>query len=147
MKSHEKLKNRIRQILKRNRGISIEEYIRELNLYLTGWANYFHLGLYKGRSASIDGWIRHKIRTILWKQWKTTKMRVRMQRKFATAKYTYSNSRLGPYRVAKQQLHFSLKDEVLREHFGFYGIVDNLLGIRNKKSKSDMHYQLTLFEL
>lgn len=36
-KSYIKFKNRIRQILKRNRGISIEEHIGELNLYLSGW--------------------------------------------------------------------------------------------------------------
>ncbi len=147
MKSQERFRNKVRQILKRNRGISIEDYIQQLNTYLAGWTNYFHMGLYKTKSNKIDGWIRHKIRTILWKQWKTTKMRVKMQRKYATFKCICRNSRLGPYRVARRELHFSLKDEVLDNNFGYRGVLNNLETIRNKKSKLDMHYQLTLFEL
>lgn len=95
----------------------------------------------------IDGWIKHKIRTILWKQWKTTKMRIRMQRKYAKRKITFANSRLGPYRTAKRQLHFSITDKVLREDFKLSGIIDNLEIIRNKKRELDLHCQLTLFKL
>lgn len=95
----------------------------------------------------MDSWIRHKLRTILWKQWKTTKMRIKMQRKYARNKTICRSSRLGPYRVAYKELHFSLKDEVLREEFNFMGTYDNLEKIRNKKSKLNMHCQLTLFEL
>lgn len=121
--------------------------MNELKLFLTGWTNYFQLGLYKSRCETIDSWIRHKIRIILWKHWKTTKQRVKMQRKHSKVRQKWANSRLGPTRVAKRELNFTLRDEVLTTEYNFIGLNDILKGIMNKKSKSDMHSQLTLFEL
>jgi RNA-directed DNA polymerase len=42
-RSLERVKRRIREITRRNRGVSLERMIRELNSYLTGWVTYFSL--------------------------------------------------------------------------------------------------------
>jgi len=39
--------------------------------------NYFRLAEVKGIFEELDGWIRRKLRCILWRQWKKTKTRVR----------------------------------------------------------------------
>ena len=37
---------------------------------LRGWANYFRLSEVKGVFEELDGWIRRKLRCIIWRQWK-----------------------------------------------------------------------------
>lgn len=44
--------------------------IEDLNPRLRGWVSYFRLTAVKGVLEELDGWIRHKLRTRLWRQWK-----------------------------------------------------------------------------
>ncbi|MFZ5594779.1 MAG: group II intron maturase-specific domain-containing protein, partial [Pseudomonadota bacterium] len=37
---------------------------------LCGWMAYFKLTETKKALEELDGWIRHKLRCILWRQWK-----------------------------------------------------------------------------
>lgn len=71
--SLKRAKERVRQITRRNRGISLGRMIQELNEFLTGWATYFRLA--EGRSAlnKLDGWIRRKLRCVRLKQRKRSK--------------------------------------------------------------------------
>ena len=46
-KKTEKFEQRIREITKRNRGVSAERMISELNSYLRGWINYYARGYFK----------------------------------------------------------------------------------------------------
>jgi RNA-directed DNA polymerase len=66
-------KKRIRQITRRNRGISLERMIGELNSYLTGWVTYFRYAACKSHLRRLDEWIRRKLRCIRLKQRKRTK--------------------------------------------------------------------------
>lgn len=62
-----RIKDRIRQLTKRNRGISLEDMIKGLNQTLIGWANYFRYTL-PSQLKSLDGWIRRKVRCYRLKQ-------------------------------------------------------------------------------
>jgi group II intron reverse transcriptase/maturase len=42
-KAEKRMKHRVKQITRRSRGVSLEQVIQELNLYLRGWFGYFHL--------------------------------------------------------------------------------------------------------
>ena len=44
---------------------------------LRGWAAYFKLTETKRALEELDGWIRHKLRCILWRQWKRPYTRAR----------------------------------------------------------------------
>ena len=57
-------------VLKGARGRSLTYTIVELNPVLRGWAAYFKLTETKQALEDTDGWIRHKLRCILWRQWK-----------------------------------------------------------------------------
>ena len=68
--SYQRLEKRIREVLKGARGRSLSWTIGELNPVLRGWAGYFKLAQSKRGLEELDGWIRHKLRCILWRQWK-----------------------------------------------------------------------------
>ena len=68
-KSVEKLKDRVKEITRRNRGVNFEEVIRELNLVIVGWSNYFRLAnSWLSTIRDLDGWIRRKLRCYRLKQ-------------------------------------------------------------------------------
>jgi RNA-directed DNA polymerase len=60
--SIKRIKEKIRQTTKRNRGCSIEKVIKELNQSLRGWLNYFRLCENARTLRSLDSWCRRKLR-------------------------------------------------------------------------------------
>jgi len=62
--------DKIRGVLKGARGRSLTKVIDELNPILRGWMAYFKLTETKRVLEELDGWIRRKLRCILWRQWK-----------------------------------------------------------------------------
>jgi RNA-directed DNA polymerase len=68
--SLKRLEDKIREVLKGARGRSVRRTIEELNPVLRGWAAYFKLTETKRALEEIDGWLRRKLRCILWRQWK-----------------------------------------------------------------------------
>jgi group II intron reverse transcriptase/maturase len=75
--SLQRLERRVRAVLKGARGRRLSHTIRELNPILRGWAAYFQLAETKRALETLDGWIRHKLRCILWRQWKRPYTRAR----------------------------------------------------------------------
>ena len=68
--SLKRLEDKIREVLKGARGRSLTKVIDELNPILRGWMAYFKLTETKRVLEKLDGWIRRKLRCILWRQWK-----------------------------------------------------------------------------
>ncbi len=68
--SLKRLEDKIRGVLKGARGRSLTTVITELNPILRGWMAYFKLTETKQVLEEMDGWIRRKLRCILWRQWK-----------------------------------------------------------------------------
>lgn len=62
--------DKIRGVLKGARGRSLTKVIAELNPILRGWAAYYKLTETKQALEEMDGWIRRKLRCMLWRQWK-----------------------------------------------------------------------------
>ncbi len=75
--SLKRLEGKIRGVLKGARGRSLTSVIAELNLILDGWMAYFRLTETKKALEELDGWLRHKLRCILWRQWKRPYTRAR----------------------------------------------------------------------
>ena len=76
-KSVAKMKDKIREMTKRNNGWGNEYRAMKLTQFVRGWVNYFLLADMKGLLRETDEWLRHKIRTIYWKQWKKVKTKFR----------------------------------------------------------------------
>jgi group II intron reverse transcriptase/maturase len=68
-----RLKTKLREILRRGRGRNIGRQIEEeLTPLLRGWMNYFRMAEVKGIFEELDGWIRRKLRCVIWRQWRRT---------------------------------------------------------------------------
>ena len=63
--------------MRKARGRSLARTIDELNLVLRGWAAYFKLATSERPLERIDGWVRRKLRCVLWRQWKRVFTRAR----------------------------------------------------------------------
>ena len=68
--SLKRLKDRVREIVVGNASRNLAGTISELNPALRGWMSYFRLTEVKGVLQDLDGWIRRKLRCLLWRQWK-----------------------------------------------------------------------------
>ena len=67
-----RLKEKVRKLTKRNRGVKFENVISELEPVLRGWLNYFHIAKCKRLLRNLDAWIRRKLRCYRLKQCKRT---------------------------------------------------------------------------
>ena len=65
-----RLKDKVREIVVGNASRSLAVTIEALNPVLRGWTSYFRLTEVKGVLQDVDGWIRRKLRCLLWRQWK-----------------------------------------------------------------------------
>lgn len=99
-----------------------------INQIVRGWINYFRIGRMKSFMDEFGQWLRHKIRVILFKQWKEPvriyknlqKLKVFVKAKNITDEdiYATANTRLGLYRQAGMKT-------------ANYLITPYVLGIRN----------------
>ncbi|MFQ5506993.1 MAG: group II intron reverse transcriptase/maturase [Planctomycetota bacterium] len=69
-KALDKMRGRVRQITGRQGGRSMTAVIGELRSYLTGWRNYFGLAGTPRIFATLDQWVRRRLRALQLKQWK-----------------------------------------------------------------------------
>lgn len=68
-KSIVRLKDKVREITKRNRGVKFSQLIQELNEVMLGWTNYFRLAnKWLATIRDLDSWIRRKLRCYKLKQ-------------------------------------------------------------------------------
>ncbi|HEV2321224.1 MAG TPA: group II intron reverse transcriptase/maturase, partial [Gammaproteobacteria bacterium] len=72
-----RLTTRIRELLRSGRGRSLTHTIETLNPLLRGWINYFQLTQSKSVLEELDGWVRRRLRCLLWRQWKRPRTRAR----------------------------------------------------------------------
>ena len=68
-----RVKARIRQITKRNRGVSLAQMIAELNAFTTGWVTYFRHARCEWNLRRLDEWTRRKLRCVRLKHCKRAK--------------------------------------------------------------------------
>lgn len=78
--SVQRLMQRVRDLMRTGRGRSLVHTIEEINPLLRGWINYFRLTESKGVLEEVDGWVRRRLRCLLWRQWKRRYTRARKLR-------------------------------------------------------------------
>ena len=74
-KALDRFKQRIREITRRAKGVSIETTIEELAPYLRGWRSYFGFCETPQVLIGLSRWVRLRLRSALWRQWKTPRRR------------------------------------------------------------------------
>jgi len=76
-KAVERLKDKVREEMHRGRGRNIRKVIKQLNQLLRGWLQYFRLAVVKETFEVLDEWLRRKLRSIIWRQWKRPRTRAK----------------------------------------------------------------------
>jgi RNA-directed DNA polymerase len=61
-------KQRVRELTRRTRGISLEQMTKELASYLRGWKSYFGYCQTPSVLHGLDQWVRRRLRSVIWKQ-------------------------------------------------------------------------------
>jgi RNA-directed DNA polymerase len=72
-KSLSRMKDRLRQITRRNRGIALRKMIAEVNAFITGWVTYYRYAQAQTTLQEFDKWLRRKLRCVRLKQCKRAK--------------------------------------------------------------------------
>ena len=86
-----RLKGKLRQQLRRARGRHLGHTVCELAPVIRGWVAYYRQTAVRAGLEALDVWLRRKLRTIVWRQWKTPRTRVAelsrrgLDRRYATA--------------------------------------------------------------
>ena len=126
-RSFQRLKSKLRPVLRRGRGRSIQRVIEELRPSLQGWMSYYRLTEVKAGLSEMDAWIRRKLRCIRWRQWKKPRTRFKKlvaagvsRRKAAKAAW----GRDGPWAsAASSAINVALPNKVF-EQWGLLSLLD-----------------------
>lgn len=128
-KSIDRFKFKIKCLLRRNQGRSIEAVLEKLNLYTRGWLNYYSIADAKSFIQRMNELIGRKIRAYIWKQWKRVKCRAENLQRYGiheSKAWQWANSRQGIWRMAgawamtcsitNKQLELLGYDDILRRY-------------------------------
>jgi RNA-directed DNA polymerase len=98
-----RFKDRVRELTRRTRGISLEAMVKQLTVYLRGWQEYFGFCQTSSVLQRLDEWVRHRLRATAWKQWKRGRRRFAELRRRGVGKdlaAQSAGSAHGPWRLA-----------------------------------------------
>jgi RNA-directed DNA polymerase len=118
-KKIKKFKDRIREITRRNRGVSMQTRLLELRRYVQGWVGYFRLVPLKSFYDDLDKWIRRRVRACFWQQWRNPRTRIRNLLKLGVREheaYTHGSSSKGPWVMSSSKaIHMALSTAYLTQ--------------------------------
>ena len=98
-----RFKERVREQTQRTRGISLQQMVKDLATYLRGWLGYFGDCQTPSVLQGLETWLRRRLRSVAWKQWKRGRTRFRELRKRGIGKdlaAQTAGSSHGPWRLA-----------------------------------------------
>lgn len=127
--SLQRLTQKVRALLRGARGRSVETTIRSCNPLLRGWAAYFKLAQNKRPLEELDGWLRRKMRCILWRQWKRSFTRARyLMKRGLTAEQAWrsaSNGRGPWWNAGAGHMHLTHPKSWF-DHLGLVSLLDTV---------------------
>lgn len=74
-KAVDRFKERVRELTRRTRGVSIERMANELAGYLHGWIGYYGKCETPPVLRGLEEWTRRRPRSVIWRQWKRGSVR------------------------------------------------------------------------
>jgi RNA-directed DNA polymerase len=98
-----RFKQRIREQTRRTCGISLAQMVKEIATYLRGWLGYFGDCQTPSVLQRLESWLRRRLRSVVWKQWKRGRTRFKELRKRGVSKdlaAQTAGSAHGPWRIA-----------------------------------------------
>ena len=98
-----RFKERVRELTRRTQGVSLEQRMDLWGRYLSGWRNYFGFCPTPRGLAGLDSWLRRRLRSVAWKQWRRFGRRVKELQKRGVGRdwaVRTASSGLGPWRLS-----------------------------------------------
>lgn len=126
--SEQRLKEKIREITRRNKGISLEAMLKELRTKLQGWLYYFRYATMLKKMETIDGWIRRRLKCFRLKQCKRVIGIVRWLRKLgveATLSWRTALSGKGWWRISNSPALNIGMNKMWFARAGYYSLSEN----------------------
>jgi RNA-directed DNA polymerase len=74
-KALDRFKQRVREITRRAKGVSMKTTMEELAPYMRGWRGYFGFCETPEVLIGLTRWVRLRLRAAMWRQWKTPRRR------------------------------------------------------------------------
>jgi RNA-directed DNA polymerase len=96
-RSIRRFKDKLKDIFRDGQGCNVGRLIKEkLNPLIRGWKNYFQLSRVKWIIEELDGWIRRRLRCVLWRQMKRGRTREkRLEERGLDEKRAWMSARNG----------------------------------------------------
>ena len=97
-------RERIRGLSRRTRLVRLEAMVTELSAYLRGWQSYYGYCQTPSVLRDLDSWIRRRLRSVVWKQWKRSWRRYAGLRAQGVTKELAAQtvgSTHGPWRISR----------------------------------------------
>ena len=112
-----RFKERVRELTRRAGGISLEQMIEGVRVYLTGWLGYFGFCQTPTVLRMLEQWIRRRLRAVAWRQWRNGWNRfAQLSRRGVPRRLAAqtASSAHGPWRIAASPaLNIALSNKAL----------------------------------
>lgn len=98
-----RFKQRVRELTRRTRGVKVETMVDQLSRYMLGWRGYFRFCQTPTVLRKLEEWTRRRLRSVIWKQWKTRRVRLAELTKRGVRKdlaAATAGSAHGPWRLS-----------------------------------------------
>ena len=126
--SLKRLHEKVRECLRAGRGRSLQATINALNPVLRGWMSYFRLTQVQGALEELDGWIRRKLRCLLWRQWKRSFTRAKALQTRGLSEYvawtSATNGRGAWWNAGASHMHAAFAKSYF-DRLGLVSLVDS----------------------
>jgi len=120
-RSLERFRDKLRRLTKRTRTGKLEEIIQEINTYIVGWIGYYRQANTPSVYEKLDGWIRRRLRQMIWKRWKRGTTRFRELVRLGVPKWRAQEGAGGtsPWRMSTSPV---VKEALSNEYFHNLGL-------------------------
>ena len=116
-----RFRERVRELTRRTRGVSLAQMVAQLSKYLTGWRGYYGFCQTASVLRDLDSWIHRRLRAVVWKQWKhgsTRYAELRARHVGRDLAAQTAGSPHGPWRIARSPALHSAFPSQFFDHLG-----------------------------
>ena len=124
-KSWKKFKSRLKELSSRKRCQSIKPSLEKIKVYARGWLNYYGIASMKNNIDDINGWLYHRIRMCIWKQWKKPRTKYKNLVKLGIPEHyaaTIANSRRKYWYISNNKAVIWALNKERLINSGFYDL-------------------------
>ncbi len=131
--SESRFKAKIKQLTKRNKGISFESLMNQLKSVMRGWLYYFRYAKMSSKLKKLDGWIRRRLRCFRIRQCKRAYGIVQFFRKLGhreASSWKLALSGKGWWRKSNTPASNEAMNIDWFTQMGYYSLTDNYIRLQ-----------------